>query len=106
MTPKGTIETAFEIARVFIYGDRRHTNTAWCDRCESYVPLVTPLAAAELEKTTPEAIAERVDSGGLYHLVTAEGALLVCLGSLIDASSPADEEGVEKQFIRIEPAAH
>jgi hypothetical protein len=106
MTRKGKIETAFEIARVFIYGDRWNTNAAWCDRCESYVPLVTPLAAAGLDKTTPEAIAERVDAGELHHLVTADGTLLVCLGSLIDAGSPEDDERLKKQVIRIEPATH
>jgi hypothetical protein len=93
-------------SKSFIYGDRWHTNAAWCDRCESYVPLVTPLAAAELDKTTPEAIAERVDAGELHHRVTAEGVMLVCLGSLIDAGTPSDDDRVKKQIIRIEPATH
>lgn len=85
MTSKASIETAFEIARVFVYGDRWRANTAWCGQCESYVPLVTARTAAALDKTTGEAIARRVETRELHHRVAADGQLFVCLCSLIDA---------------------
>lgn len=85
MTRKGKIETAFEIARVFVYGDRWQTNAAWCDRCESYVPMVTAETAAKLDNTTSEEIIARVDTSDLHNRTTDNGSLLVCLSSLIDA---------------------
>lgn len=108
MTRKGKIEMAFEIARVFIYGDQWRWNAAWCERCESYVPLVTPASAAELESTTEEAIDRRMDTGELHHHITVEGTLLVCLGSLIDPVTPPNREMViaERQFIQIRPTVY
>jgi hypothetical protein len=84
MTRKGKVETAFEIARAFVYGDRWQANAAWCDRCESYVPMITALTAARLENTTGDEIISRVETRELHHWTTADGAIFVCLGSLID----------------------
>jgi len=84
MTRKGKIETAFEIARVFVYGDRWQSNAAWCDRCESYVPMVTAQIAAKLDNTTGEEIMARVECSELHNRTTDDGSLLVCLSSLID----------------------
>lgn len=93
LTRKGRIETAFEIARVFVYGDRWQANAAWCDQCESYAPMVTALTAAKLDRTTGDEIVSRVEASELHHWVTPDGALFVCLGSLLDAgeSSTAAE---------------
>lgn len=85
MTRKKRIETAFEIARVFVYGEDWGANSAWCDQCESYVPMVTALMAATLDKTTIAAIFRRVEAKELHQHVTRRDALFVCLSSLIDA---------------------
>ena len=84
MTRKGKVETAFEIARVFVYGDGWQANAAWCDRCESFVPMVTMQTAAKLDNTTGDEIIARVEAGKLHNWKSADGEVCVCLTSLID----------------------
>lgn len=84
MTQRGRIETACEIARVFVCGENWRNSAGWCDGCKSEVPMITELNAAILEKTTCAAIFRRVEIGELHHQVTADGALRICLSSLLD----------------------
>lgn len=86
---RGRIETAFEISRVFISGERWRDSAAWCPGCESYVPVITAFVAAALDKTTSAEIFRRVEAGELHHRVTADGQLLVCLSSLLDIGETA-----------------
>lgn len=83
MTKRNTIETAFEIARIFIFGKHWRDSAAWCSECESYVLMIS-LSAADLDKTTTIEIFRRVETGELHHEVSGKGALSVCLSSLID----------------------
>lgn len=93
MTQKRRIEMAFEIARAFICGERWRDSAEWCDGCESYVPMVTTLAAATLDETTSAEIFRRVEATELHHKLTADATLLVCLSSLLYAgeNSPIAE---------------
>lgn len=84
MTQRGSIETACEIARVFVCGEHWRNSAAWCDGCQSEVPMITELTAAILEKTDGVTIFRRVETGELHHKVTADGALLVCFSSLLN----------------------
>ncbi len=86
LTRKGRIETAFSIARNFVYGDRWQRAAAWCDECESYSPMVTASTAAMLDKTTCDDIASRVETRQLHHWKMPGDKLFVCLSSLLDPS--------------------
>ncbi len=86
MTQKSRIETACEIARVFMCGESWRESAAWCDGCKSDVPMITQLTAAILEKTDSVTIFRRVETGELHHKVKADGALLVCFSSLLGDS--------------------
>ncbi len=91
MIQRRKIETAFEIARVFVFGSRWRDCAAWCSGCESYVPMITPLTAATLDKTSVREIFRRVESGKLHHKVTAKGALLVCFSSLLETNQKSNK---------------
>jgi hypothetical protein len=93
MIPRERIETACEIARLFLYGERWRDCARWCSRCNSYVPMVTLRVAARLDETTETTIFHRVEAGELHYQVRADGTLLVCLSSLL---------GVDQSFISTE----
>lgn len=93
MERRRRIETAFEFASVFIYGGNRWRDAAaWCAGCEGYVPMVSLLTAATLDRTTNAEIFRRVEAGELHHRVSADGSLLICLSSLLDTGCPDKTE--------------
>lgn len=91
MEQRARIETAFEIARVFVFGSNWRDRTAWCCKCGSFVPMVTSLDAATLDKTTGVEIFRRAEAGELHYNVTDDGALLICLSSLLETSQRLSE---------------
>lgn len=81
------LEAAFEIARAFIYGDAWDPDAAaWCRRCESRVPMVTPAVAAALEKVSLDRIFERMEKAELHYRTSPMGAISICLCSLIEGN--------------------
>ena len=55
---------------------------SWCEECAAVAPLAIPEHAAQLCRTTPRAIYQRIESGELHFTETSQGELLVCLHSL------------------------
>lgn len=98
MKQRARIETAFEIARVLVFGGSWRDCAAGCCECGSYVPMVSLPTAATLDKTTNAAIFRRVEAGELHHRLTASGALSVCLSSLLDAGHLSCAETADKSF--------
>lgn len=55
---------------------------AWCAACAAQVAWVTPDVAAQRMGQTTRALYGQVEAGALHFCETAEGGLLLCLGSL------------------------
>lgn len=89
-----SIEIAFEIARVFVFGSNWRNCAEWCSDCESYVPMVTTSTAATLEKTGIAEIFRRAETGELHHKLTVKDTLLICLSSLLDTSREQDKRNL------------
>jgi hypothetical protein len=79
---KRTTVITIETHRLTVVRLRRPPAIAWCERCGGRVRMVTPEQAAALAGTRPRAIYRRVECGDLHFVETAEGALLICSGSL------------------------
>lgn len=86
MSQRRNIEIAFEIARVFVFGNNWRNQAEWCSKCESYIPMVTTVTAATLEKTSIAEIFRRAETGELHHKTEVKGTLLICLSSLLETS--------------------
>ena len=71
-----------ETHRLTVVHSRRRAANACCQRCGSQVRLLTPEEAAALAGVSTRAIYRRVECGDLHFVETAEGALLICSGSL------------------------
>ena len=56
--------------------------TAWCETCEARVRMWTPETAARLAGVTARTIYRRAEDGRVHFTETADGALLICSGSL------------------------
>ena len=92
------IETDFEIALVFVFGSNWRDCVKWCSECGSYVPMVTTLTAATLEKASIAEIYRRAETGELHFQVTVKGTLLVCFSSLLVASREPSKRNLISNF--------
>lgn len=105
---EASIQAAFAIASEFI--GPSEMDIAWCDRCSESVPMVTPEAAAILEKTTLRAILCRMAENEVHYRTSPLGASSICFSSLITGKhSPTDEEietlpGTRHRFVRVNAA--
>ena len=92
------IETAFENALDFVFGGNWRDRAKWCSGCKTHVPMVTPLTAATLEKTTIAEIFRRAEDGELHFFVTVKGALLICFSSLLAAGQETKKRNPFSNF--------
>ena len=56
--------------------------TAWCETCGARVRMLMPEEAARLAGVTTRTIYRRAEDGRVHFTETADGALLICSGSL------------------------
>ena len=56
---------------------------AWCPGCVAETVMIRPEAAAVLTGLSTRTIYRRVEAGRVHFAETTEGALLVCLNSLL-----------------------
>jgi hypothetical protein len=75
---KITVETE----RLLVVSSRQEA-AAWCEQCGTEMKMVDPRAAAAISGLSARAIFRRVESGQLHFTETADGALLICLNSLM-----------------------
>lgn len=105
---EAAIQAAFCIALEFI--GPNGIDIAWCDGCMDSVPMVTPEAAAILEKTTLKEILNKLADERLHYRTSMLGASSICLGSLIAGSEqPSGDEietliAIDRKFVRANPA--
>lgn len=60
---------------------------AWCGPCRAEVLMLTPDEAATLAQSTARHIYRRVEAGELHCIETDDGALRVCVNSLLGTTS-------------------
>jgi len=65
------------ISRGFSPGSR------WCDACVAEARMVTPAEAAALAQVNMRTIYRWIEAGRVHFTEEPEGALLVCVGSLL-----------------------
>ena len=82
MTRTRVTEIAFETEETVVLKTRRILRL-WCDACSADVVMARPETAATLAGVRPREIYRRVESGALHFRESADGTLLVCLGSLV-----------------------
>ena len=84
MAKKTRTEITVERRQRTVVRMRRGPRAAWCEGCAGLVPMLTPDEAAALAGTTAREIFRRVEAGELHFLETADGALLICGGRLLE----------------------
>jgi hypothetical protein len=77
------VETEIEVE---FRGRTRRLAPVWCGECGAQVDMVPPDVAAIAAGVSARAVFGWVEAGRVHFTETAEGALLVCLKSLPDAS--------------------
>ena len=75
-------EITIEVERTLVVSRRRRL-AEWCPACGAEAEMVTPSEAAAVAGVGSHVIFRRAEDGGLHSRVTPEGALLVCLNSLV-----------------------
>jgi hypothetical protein len=81
---KRKIRLTVETHQLLVISRTKGSTQGWCSECAGEVPLVKPEEAAVLAGVSPRTIYRRVESGRLHFNESAEGWLLICLGSLLD----------------------
>jgi len=77
-------EIAIEFEEMIqIVARERDVSSAWCAACDRLVTMVTPQQAAAIARVSVRAINRQVEEGGIHFLETPEGALFVCVNSLM-----------------------
>lgn len=63
---------------------RKKGAEAWCERCKAPRKMLEPRDAAAISGLSARAVFRRVESGQLHFTETPDGALLICLDSLLE----------------------
>ncbi|HEX6624244.1 MAG TPA: hypothetical protein VF064_11060 [Pyrinomonadaceae bacterium] len=69
----------------------RRLAPVWCAACGAEVEMVPPDVAAAVSEVSARTVYGWVERGRVHFTETAEGALLVCLGSLPAALGEAED---------------
>jgi hypothetical protein len=62
---------------------RRRGSESWCDECSARVRMLSPGEAAALASVSDRTIFRQIESRRLHFTETSEGAVLICLNSLL-----------------------
>lgn len=63
---------------------RKKGAEAWCEGCKAQRKMVEPRDAAAISGLSARAIFRRVEADQLHFTETPDGALLICLDSLLE----------------------
>ena len=80
-------ETIIETHQLHVLHRRAPAPDAWCETCSALTQRVTADEAALLARTTVRTIYRSIEAGELHVTEPPEGALLICLPSLLTAGS-------------------
>ena len=83
MKTKRRIVIAMRQDEVFVFRRPLESTQNWCPACSAEVTMVTPEQAALVRYLTPRIIYRLIEAGDVHFLESQEGAVLVCLSSLL-----------------------
>ena len=61
---------------------------SWCEECKARVRILSPAEAAAVAAVSDRTIFRQIESRRLHFTETSQGAVLICLNSLMKQSSP------------------
>lgn len=85
MNVRKRTETIIETRQVQVVHRRAPAPDAWCDSCAATTPRVTADEAAVLARVSVRTIYRSVEAGEFHVAEPPDGALLICLPSLLAA---------------------
>jgi hypothetical protein len=83
-----------EKERLLVVSQRQGTES-WCEECSARVRMLRPGEAAAVANVSDRTIFRQIESRRLHFNETSDGAVLVCLNSLLKQTS-ADRQTVER----------
>jgi len=63
---------------------------SWCTECSATVTMLRPVEAAAVAAVSDRTIFRQIESHRLHFTETSQGAVLICLNSLLKPESPGD----------------
>jgi hypothetical protein len=63
---------------------------SWCAECNATVTMLRPVEAAAVAAVSDRTIFRQIESQRLHFTETSQGAVLICLNSLLKPESPGD----------------
>jgi len=71
-----------ENERLLVFSQRQGTES-WCEDCHATVRMLSPAEASALAAVSDRTIFRQIESRRLHFTETSEGAVLICLNSLL-----------------------
>lgn len=71
-----------ENERLLVVSQRQGTES-WCEDCHATVRMLSPAEASALAAVSDRTIFRQIESRRLHFTETSEGAVLICLNSLL-----------------------
>ena len=81
---KRTRSLTIETRQVFVIRRPAPSRRARCETCGEVVIFITADEAARLARVSSRAIYRSVETGSLHFTEATDGALLICLNSLLE----------------------
>lgn len=78
-----------EKERLLVVG-HQHEVESWCEECSARVRMLRPGEAAAVAAVSDRTIFRQIESHRLHFTETSQGAVLICLNSLLKPESPGD----------------
>ena len=75
-----------ENERLLVVSHRRGTES-WCEGCGARVRMLSPAEASALAAVSDRTIFRQIESRQLHFTETSEGAVLICINSLLKQQS-------------------
>lgn len=83
MRSRKRTEITLKTRQILVVRSPSSKPTFWCSECVEPSQMITPNEAAVLSDTGTRAIYRLIEDGGLHFVETRDGALLICLNSLM-----------------------
>jgi hypothetical protein len=80
---KVTTEVTIETDEVWVIRSSASRGAVWCTECGDQVPLLTPAETTDFAHMSAAAICGLAERGTIHYTRTPEGALLVCIRSVM-----------------------
>ena len=83
MTHRKKTKITFETERLLVISGPQSRALNWCSRCNQLVRGVTTADAAILADVSRAVVCHEIDADRLHRVQPADGALLICLNSVL-----------------------